>query len=625
MRKILAASFLGSMLLTGFEYILIVLDCGPFWMQAEIFIKTLFVHFIFFFVLLFILFIIVQLIKPLKRYLSKKQRLFVHSTGFCWLIGGFYIGFQLFKFLPIPIGRNRLLYLFLIIAFISVTELILMYILRNVKSYSAVTSYISVFIIIFATSTYLISSVYYSKMVADRNSIYDGKISDLCILILDTTRGDFISSNSFPEENTIHIDKLASAGLSCKEAYSAATWTPPGHISIFTGKYPSQHGNAGKEHMPEELISITEILCQHGYFCVGFNNNTLAGRSINLTQGFDLEYTVWRERKIYPLWIAISGRYLHNDYGASATLEASLEMFNWIKKRDGHLFLYINLNEPHLPYLIHEPYFSSIVDQSILENITNLQELIELCNSSFNAPFESSIFENFNEESYTFIENAYASEIAYIDKEIGEFTSRLEYLNYFDETLLIITSDHGEALGEHDSWGHPSLVPFLMNSTLRIPLIMRYPKVIVPQTNAQYVSNIDIFPTVLNIMGYEECIPNDVQGFNILDIDQNQNRPIMSEWIRDDDWGYCIFDGAFKAIVNRSQELDVLNVEDTLLFRIDIDPNELNNLYPVFPDIGDSLILKALNWRESIYVEPSNDLEVSREAIQAMRALGYIN
>lgn len=490
--------------------------------------------------------------------------------------------------------------------------------------------------IILANSIYLISDWHFSSVINSRNAQYTGKIPHLCLIVLDTIRGDHLSCYGHPFLTSPNLDKVAAEGLLCTNAFSTSNWTPPGHISIFTGKYPSQHGTNGRRHMPDNLLSLAELLNQEGYYSIAIYNNKIAGRNVNITQGFDRDYGVFLNSWVYPAWKRLKDKLILKDQGAKATFSMALATSRWVSRKGGHLFLFLNLFEPHWSYEIHEPFFSDFITPSQKAAIPDLGKVDALRQYRKNIVYDSVKFEQLNEAGYAYHRAAYDSEIAYVDYQFGYYYEGVRDAKLLDQTLLIVTADHGEFLGEHNSLGHPAI---LFDPVLRIPLMIRYPQMIAPSVIDDYVSNVDIFPTTLSLMGYSELIPDDVEGINILDSREEGNRLILSEnlwptiWIdKDEKIESADFEGACYALRNGSYKL-ILNSDslffksfpqDTLLLNINADPMEMQDIHSVHQKITDSLALQLNEWVDRIKVYPSDDFDISPEMLETLKALGYI-
>jgi arylsulfatase A-like enzyme len=454
-----------------------------------------------------------------------------------------------------------------------------------------------------------------------RTARYDGTVPHLCLSVFDTVRGDHFSCVGYPWETTPRMDALAAEGLLCTRSYSAANYTPPGHISIFTGLYPSQHGNNGKPYAPDDLTTLTEILAERGYFCVALYNNQLGGKIINLTQGFDVDLGIFKDSWVRPAWHRLKDRLVHKDAGARTTFFISEKLYHWVTSRGGHLFLYLNLLEPHAGYVGHEPWFSEFLGDVSPDEIPELEELVSFVESVKEVVHDREIFDRFTPASYDYMRAAYDSEIAYVDHHFGNFTDQLAEAGLLDDTLLVMTADHAEFLGEYLTRGHPYL---LLSHVLRIPLIIRYPALVEPAVIDEVVSNVDIFPTVLELMGYGDMVGGAVQGIDLLNDPTLQDRYILGEALDADQNCYTLFNGTHKLVFNDNDELLEKFPHELLLFNMEDDPRETRDLYAEQPELGQEMLEKLQARVEAIKRESQEEIEINEVTTSFLEALGYL-
>jgi arylsulfatase A-like enzyme len=595
----ICASVLTGTVLCSIEFVFIVLTNGPFWVDPVIFLKVWFIYCISALAGLCILHFLLTLIPRARQLLCDPVRQYFIYFVLSWFIGGGFLTVLILKDVDYP--QHHLIFLLLVL---SVSIAVIIIIWKFITEASMITLRSAVLasaFILLANGFYFIIDKRYATAVSARSAGYEGKIPHLCLLVMDTARGDHFSCNGYPFQTTVNMDKIAQEGLLCQHAYSASNWTPPGHISIFTGKYPSQHGNDGAPYMPENLLSLTEVLNQLGYYCMAVYDNPVAGRDVNITQGFDHDYSFFRYSWTYPAPFRLWHRFIQKHTGAKMTFALALRLFEWIQKKGGHLFLYLNIYEPHLPYQIRQPHFSNFTESMNWDEIGNLKQAQKICRVPATTINDTSNFVDFTEASYAYIRAAYDSELAYADHHFGMFSEGMRRRGLLDQTLLVITSDHGEFLGEHCSTGHPEL---LYNPVLNIPQIFRYPSMIKPTVLEENVSNVDVFPTILGVMGFEDQIPDDVEGTQ--------------------EGCYSLIEGSFKLMVNDYQKLLKKFPFDTLLLNFERDPEELQDLHLEKQEKCDSMTSYLDEWLMEIRVFMVEESEVSPELRDNLRALGYV-
>jgi arylsulfatase A-like enzyme len=612
------AALLAGGLLGLEECLYIIFNCGPFWMDTALFVRTILLYSAALLPGMVLLDVLLRRTAFGRKVAAESSRRFLILTASGWLLG---TAAQLLlmaldmkhtwtEFIVFPVCAG----IFLL--------LILLRLMRRPSRIPFLVPAIVLGLLLLTIGAYESSNFYYTSEVRKRCDGFDGAIPQVCLLVLDTARSDHFSCYGYPQRTTPNVDRIAEEGALFVNTFSAANWTPPGHISIFTGKYPFQHANNGEAYMPEELTSITEILNRKKYYCMAMYNNPIAGRDINLTQGFDRDYGIFRNSWVEPAPFRIWNWVILRDSGSRTTFSIAAKTFAWMGKRNAHLFLYLNITEPHAPYKFHRQYFEEFAKSLDLNAVGNLEKTQQLCNQKEMVIHDSSFFVGFNEESFRFLRARYDGELAYADQNFGAFADRMRRTGILDETLLIVTADHGEFLGEHATVGHPEL---LFNPVLRIPLIFRYPGSIAPQKRFDYASNVDIFPSLLTMMGYEDQIPSDVSGMNLFGAMPAEERRLLSVNVNKSGSVCALLDGAYKLIVNADDYLPKYFPQDTLLFNIMTDPDEAVNLYRLEPDIRAGMTEGMDRWKEQIYVPPSADTRASAEAVANLKALGYVH
>ncbi|TKJ37556.1 hypothetical protein CEE37_13650 [candidate division LCP-89 bacterium B3_LCP] len=612
-------SLLAGSALTAIEFIYIILTCGPFWLTPILFLQTWLIYIVASFAGLSLFELTFRIIPPFKRFVDSPTNKFKFFTIF----GSITSSILLFALVVNDLDSGPS-YWYLAIVAVLVCSFITWRMLRKTTSVFSIPrrslSY-SVTVLLIMVLVWFTSDWYFGSKVQGRSRSFRGNIPNLCLIVLDTTRGDHLSCYGYPHPTSPNIDKIASEGLLCQRAYSVSNWTPPGHIGIFTGTYPSQHGNDGQPFMPDDLLSMAELLSSEGYYCAALYNNPLAGKNVNITQGFDLDIGVFRHSWVYPAWHRLQSKLFYRDTGARVTFPMALHTARWIERKGGHLFLFLNLVEPHADYVIREPYFSQVSSDLNIDQIPNLQEVQSLCAYVEKVIYDSSKFTEYSQSSYRYLEAAYDSEIAYMDHHLGKFNDGMMKSGLLDKTLTVITADHGEFLGEHFTRGHPDI---LYNPVLKVPLIMRYPKAINPAVVDAYTSNVDVFPTVLSLMGYVNLIPTNVQGLDILSDDFPADRTILSERITECEGCFALVEGSHKLILNRDPELLEKFPFDSLLINLDVDPDEMEDIHLEEPELTHRMGTSLDEWVTSIQVKPDQQIELSPETIANLRALGYV-
>jgi tetratricopeptide (TPR) repeat protein len=295
------------------------------------------------------------------------------------------------------------------------------------------------------------------------------------LVTIDTMRPDRLSCYSPKYLKTPQIDGLAAKGVLFERAFAHDPETLPSHTNILVGMTPLAHGVSenSKSIVAPEFLTLTEHLKGRGYATGAFVSAFPLDFRFGLNQGFD----VYDDR--YPA--KVPGGYLISERRAATTIEAAVQ---WLSTQKGKWFCWIHLWDPHDPYTPPEPFLTQYRD------------------------------------------DPYSGEVAYVDSELGVLFGELEKRQLMAKTLVILTGDHGESLGDHGETYHGY---FAYNSTLWVPLIISAPGV-KPARVKDHVSHVDIFPTVCDVLELEK--PPSLQGDSLLPLlraKSRRPRPIYFE------------------------------------------------------------------------------------------------
>lgn len=308
---------------------------------------------------------------------------------------------------------------------------------------------------------------------------------NILLVVVDTARADRFSFAGYARQTSPEIAILASEGTIYERAYTPAPWTLPAHASLFTGLFPSSHAaDSGHLRLDEEFRTLAERLHDAGYRTQGYAANPWVGRQYGLAQGFDTYEEIWKE-----------GRGGEEDAGAAA-LNARVERFlDWragnADARRQPFFIFVNYLEPHLPYSPPEPFRSRFLsagaDRAAVERLRHFKHPDEVRYVlGLGGP---------SKDDLSILSELYDGEIAYIDGRVGDLARFLRQKGLLDDTFLVVTSDHGEAIGDHGFLDHKMSV---FEELLRIPLVVRHPGTVQAGGRIQEpVMLQDLYPTLL--------------------------------------------------------------------------------------------------------------------------------
>jgi arylsulfatase A-like enzyme len=334
------------------------------------------------------------------------------------------------------------------------------------------------------------------------------KRPNVLLIVLDTVRADHLSVYGYARPTTPGLERFAREGVTFEQALAPAPWTLPSHATLFTGLYPVQH-HAGRFHprLDEHLTTLPELLHGQGYQTVAFSNNTWISRATNFHQGFDhFEdfrgiWRVWRSAsrllavQVYRLFVP--GQ-LHGDRsgGAGVTNRAIRRWFDTQYDSTRPFLLFINYLDAHFPYHAPDPYWRKFVEPSHQALATKLLDAKAQDEADYTPPPI-----NWQAEKWGALTDLYDGELFYLDAMLTELFDDLRRRGLFDDTLVVVTSDHGEHLGEHELFLHRFSV---YEPTLRIPLLMRLPgRLPAGLRVSDWVGLPDVFPTILRLVAVD--------------------------------------------------------------------------------------------------------------------------
>ena len=291
------------------------------------------------------------------------------------------------------------------------------------------------------------------------------ELPNVLLISVDTLRADHVSSYGYHLRTTPNIDRLAAEGVRFDRAYTTIPLTGPAHFSLFTGRYPQEHCariNGVAHNDQARLIFLPQIFRKLGYHNAAFISAwPLTSRLTRLDQHFDLyDEDLNRTYQLFN-----SSRFAE---------DVTPRAVGWLKANTRRpFFLWVHYFDPHSPYQLRKQF-------------TRLAR-------TGKAPAGGLP----RDENTRLRVASYDSEVAYTDHHIGKLLEAVDQLKLRKSTLVVLLSDHGESLGEHDYIGHGR---HLYENIVRIPLIFRWPGVVRAGKTVQgEVSLIDVAPTIVEL------------------------------------------------------------------------------------------------------------------------------
>lgn len=327
----------------------------------------------------------------------------------------------------------------------------------------------------------------------------------IVVILFDAMSAQHIHHLGYPLETSPNLDSLAAEGVTFSKAFSPAPYTLASISSLFTGRLPDRHGVTQAEHiLPDAEVTLAETLAGQGYETFGAVANIQGGPLHNLEQGFE-HYTKMFE--VDP----------DDTSGHGMKIVEPAEFLpvitDWIKRRDPTRppFFYTHILQPHMPYSPPMEYRQGLVDadyDGLFANGMDRDWMIKFAGSG------GQMVPGTGKKQIPFrdakaVKGLYDANIRYSDAALGKLLQVLKEEGLYDDALIIVTSDHGEAIWEHNVLGYSHHV---FDEMVHIPLVVKFPAdmgVAHKQVDA-LTSLMDIYPSVASWL--DVATPQHIDG-----------------------------------------------------------------------------------------------------------------
>jgi arylsulfatase A-like enzyme len=402
---------------------------------------------------------------------------------------------------------------------------------------------------------------------------------NVVVVLVDTLRADHLPTYGYPRATAPFLDSLARDGVVFENAWSTSSWTAPAAASLFTSLYPQEHGvvhgldrradgaPGGDRRLvnriPDGEQTLAEMFKAAGYRTLGVSDNAHVSRETGFHQGFD-EFE-------------------------SATGATAERLHKWVRDHRaqmaaGPYFLYVHYVEPHEPYLPRDPWYS------------------EFARDGRAHPTHAKYVD------------AYDSEIRSLDDGLARL---YRACGWADDTVVIVTSDHGEEFGDHGGGGHAHS---LYSEVLRVPLLVHGLPGAVARRIDEPVSLVDVLPTLRELAG--GAADPRAEGVSLLGLlrggGQGFDRSLFAHLVQFETgrvWEATLA-GEWKRIRLRPGAPQLYNLAD--------DPHETRDLSETLPSVSALLDRRGSAFAARLPALPAAvDTAVSAETAESLRALGY--
>ncbi len=441
---------------------------------------------------------------------------------------------------------------------------------------------------------------------------------DIILVYMDALRADHLGCYGYHRETSPFIDRLAEEGALFRTVVSQASSTFPSVHSALTSKYASRFLDA-HACLPAKHLTLAECLKNQGYTTLAVSSSPVVTRSNTayslggFEQGFDrFDESVAHGEEWNWQW--------RNPEGVVA------KALEWIGEAERPFFLFLYIMDPHSDYHCPEPFHSRF------DPDYSGREEVEKGRMSF---FADEILKGsesrIDDRDMHHFEALYDGEIAYADHEIGRLLRALDEAGRIDDTLVLLTSDHGEEFLEHGGVHHGYT---LYNEVIRVPLILRYPRAI-PKgktVDRRIVQSIDMVPTLLEIAGIDQ--PETMEGESLMPLIRNEEASwreyALSETpftdmkaVTKGRWKYiyCLGTRSLAPVERVPQS------RGGRLYDLAQDPGEHHDVHAEHPEIAEdlhNLLVRLLPEAERRRLLAQQEIEMHEAVKEQLKSLGYL-
>jgi arylsulfatase A-like enzyme len=402
---------------------------------------------------------------------------------------------------------------------------------------------------------------------------------NIVLIVIDTLRADRLPFYGYTQDTAPFLSELAAQGTVFDNAHSTSSWTAPATASIFTSLYPFQHtvitGFGAYENLikknwdinidrvPQEIVTLPEVLSATGYRTYAVTDNVNICERGGFNQGFDL--------------------FVNFEYESAAKVNAQVKAWKEEIRTGGKYFLYLHYMDPHWEY--HQR-------SRVISGSRKLSD--------------------------------YDSEIAYTDEHIQEL---FELFDWGENTLVIVTSDHGEEFGDHGGVKHGHT---LYTEVMRVPLFVCYPEGGVrAQRVREHVSVIDILPTIRGFVGLP--MEDTEEGIDLASICtggkwEDPDRYLYGHLWRKQGTSEPEDDLVVRAVLSGRWKYLWTSPDREELYDMETDRGERRNRLDEFTDKSRSFLARYTEFERGClkYAPEHEKIKMDEKLLKKLRSLGYV-
>jgi len=415
---------------------------------------------------------------------------------------------------------------------------------------------------------------------------------NVILIIIDTLRADHVGHHGYSRPTTPNLDEFAAQAFTFKNAITPAPWTSPAIASLFTAQYPYVLGyDSDVVMLDNTALCLAEVLRNNGYKTKGVISHIYVSAELGFDQGFES----FDEDNAQG----------HGHVSSPSVTDKGIA---FIEKHENEFFLFLHYFDPHCDYILHDGYDYYPEYDGPLTSGQPIQDLRE------KAPGMSA-------DDVRYLEALYDSEISFTDQHVARFLGHLKELDLYEKCLIVITADHGEEFLERgDYWiGHTKTT---YQELIHVPLVIKLPGQKKGKVLEEYVSLIDLMPTILSAVDLDlpEGYEHDGHPLTLSHDAPIKTRPVFSETQR---WGTHR-----SVIVDGYKLLYDIKARETYLFNLKLDPSEKEDLAEDDADKVRELWPRLNKWDYDMRLKRTKFVSqrprLTKQQREQLKSLGYI-
>jgi len=477
-----------------------------------------------------------------------------------------------------------------------------------------------------------------SASAADFQTPLDRARTNVLLVSIDTLRADHTTPYGYARDTTPQIQALADRGVLFEHCTAQRTSTAGSMPTLFTGMYPPTHRVFNNGNVLQDFnLTLAEMLADEGFVTAGIDSNPACGDRYGFNQGF--------------AHFAMAAADVPKEE-MEESREVTRVALEWLEaNRSGRFFLWVHYKDPHAPYIVPREYRELYLHDPL--SSANKHKEIPIGRGSPHGSIKpTAVVENSRDVDFYIAQ--YDAEIRYTDDNLAPLFEALGRWGLTENTLVILTADHGEGIGEHDYYfAHGD---DCHESTAHVPLVVAHPRLRQGARVPTPVSLVDVVPTIREVLGLTEGPLMQGQSFAgaLVGEGQFEARPYhftMGSY-RNGYMSHAVRNGRYKLIHDVDERWIYLDVEveglarrwrrgvftlgdkyrcrvmQPELYDLMQDPLETRNLAGTGLPVEQELADRLWDWQATSYAAGESRgvaaAEMSREDIEAMRALGYV-